>query len=215
MKKGAHKVKMKDLVRKLSGIQTIESIRSRLKIDRNKAIYLVYRLRKKGYVLTKQDSDNSRIYFISKENVWGGKSYVDILNEHSPIKLSSSEVYKIYGRDISIEETIVYAIKTHSLRYILSSLALFKRINNWSELYRLAKKNNIVREIGALYTLVEVNFPKIKKINKKFLNLALPTNKGEFRYIIQNLRSKDFYPIEKMWRIYIPFNKRDLAEYRS
>ena len=59
---------MKDLMRKLSGVQTIKSIRSRLNIDRNKAIYIVHRLRKKGYVLTKQDSDNSRIYFIAKEN---------------------------------------------------------------------------------------------------------------------------------------------------
>ena len=213
MKKGDSKMETKELLRKISGVQTIKSIESRLKIDKSKAIYLVHRLRKKGYVVTRQDSDNSRIYFISQENLLGGQSYIDILNKYSPIKITSSEVYKIYGRNISIEETIVYAIKTHKFRYILSSLVLFRKIKSWGELYRLAKKNNLVREIGALYNLIEITFPKVKKINKTFLRLGLPNAKDEFKHIIPNINSKDYFSIEEKWKIYIPFNKEDLVEY--
>ncbi len=210
----SHRIKVKDLLRKIGGVQTIASIKSRLNINKTKATYLIYRLRKKGYVTTRLASDKSRIYFISQENKMGGSSYTDILNKYSPIKITSSEVFKIYGRDISIEETIIYAIKTHKFRYILSSLALFKKISDWIELYRLAKKNNVVREFGALYELTEITFPKIKKINKLFLNFGLPKEKDEFIYIIPSIKSNDYTNIEKKWKVYIPFNKEDLTEYK-
>lgn len=203
-----------EIMNKIRGMQTIESIKSILKIGRTRAIYLIHRLRKKGYVITKQNSNNVRVYYISLENALGGVSYIDILNKYSPIKLISSEVYKIYGRDISIEETIVYAVKTRKFRYILSSLALFKKIKDWRELYRLAKRNNLVREIGGLYELVENNFPKIKKIPKFYLNHGLPKKGDKFLYIIHLLNSKDYQVIEKKWKVYLPFNKVDLVEYK-
>ncbi len=206
-------IKVKDLLRKIGGIQTVKSVMSRLNIDKSKAIYLIYRLRKEGYVVTKQASDKSRIYSISRENIMGGQSYTDILNKYSPIKITSSEVYKIYGREISIEETIIYAIKTHKFRYILSSLALFRKIKDWVEMYRLAKKNNLVREFGALYSLVEFTVPKTKKINTVFLRFGLPSKDDRFIYIIPNISSRDYANIEKKWKIYLPFNKMDLMEY--
>ena len=208
------RMNMQETVDKLSGMQTIESIKSSLGIGKSKAIYIIYKLRKRGYVITKQDSHNIRIYFIARENALGGTSYLDILNKYSPVKLSSSEVYKIYGREISIEETIVYAVKTRKIRYLLSSLALFKKIKNWVELYRLAKKNNLVREIGAIYDLVESNFPRIKKTSKYYLKHALPKDDKKFIYIIPKLKSKDFCSIEQKWKVHIPFNKEDLAEYK-
>jgi len=213
MKKRGSKPNMGEIIDKISGVQTIESIKSTLAISRNKAVYLVYLLRKKGYVKTKQDSDNSRIYFISTQNALGGVSYVDIINRYSPIKLSTLEVYKIYGREVSIEETIIYAIKTRKFRYILASLALFKGIKNWREMYRLAKENNLVREIGALYGLVEVILPRIKKINKTFLIYGLPKKSDNFKYILPNLKSKDYSLIEDRWKVFLPFNNSDFKEY--
>ncbi len=204
---------IQELMNKISGMQTIESIKNILSIDRTKAIYLIHRLRKKGYVITKQGSDNVRIYFIARENALGGQSYVDILNKYSPVKLSSSEVYKIYGRDISIEETIVYAVKTRKFRYILSSLALFKKIEDWAELYRLAKKNNLIREIWALYSLVEITLPRIKKMPKIYARHGLPHKKDKFVDIIPNFKSRDYFSIENKWKVHVPFNKEDLIEY--
>jgi predicted transcriptional regulator len=203
-----------DIMNKISGIQTIKSIKSALNINRAKAIYLVHKLRKRGYVITKQGSDNVRVYYIATENALGGTSYIDIINRYSPIKLTSAEVYKIYGREISIEETIIYAVKTKKFRYILSALALFRKIKNWPELYRLAKKNNLVREIGVLYNLVEIILPKVKKMPKLYLAYGLPKKNEDFKYIIPVLNSADFKEIEKKWRVYLPFNKSDLMEYK-
>jgi hypothetical protein len=206
-------MKTNELIEKINGLQTIESIKNILNINRTRAIYLVYKLRKEGYVVTKQDSGNSRIYFISKQNRLGGTSYLDIINKNSPVKLSSSEVYKIYGRKVSIEETIIYAIKTGKFRYILASIGLYKKIKDWKEMYCLAQKNNLVREVGALYDLARAVIPRIKKINRVFEYHALPKEAEKYKYIIPNLKSKDFLPIEEKWKIHLPFNREDLKEH--
>lgn len=204
---------IKLVLRKVQGNQTIESVKTLLNVDKNKAIYYVHRLRKAGYVKTKKLSDNKRMYNISFENRLGGESYQDIINKNSPLKIMISEVHKIYGKKPSLEEPLVYAIKSKKLRIILASLALFKKIKNWGELYKLGKKNYVERQIGALYDLSR-KIMRTRKMTKRFRNNSLPKQKEKFAYIIPGLRSKDFNEIEKTWKVYLPFNKADLEVYK-
>jgi DNA-binding Lrp family transcriptional regulator len=203
---------IKDLLKKLEGIQTINTVASILNTGKDKAIYHIHRLREQGYVKTKRLSSNKRVYNISFENRLGGKSYYDIINKISPVKISTSRVYKIYGKDITAEETLIYAIKTQSLRIILASLALFKKIDNWPLLYSLAKSNHIERQVGALYDLAR-KVIKTRKMPKRFRNNSLPKPEYQYAYVIPGLKSKDFNAIEDTWKIYIPFNKKDLEDY--
>ena len=186
---------------------------SLLSISREKAIYYVYRLRKKGYLKTKRQG-NKRVYYISFENKLGGTSYYDIINKHSPIKISGAEIYKIYGKEPSLEETLVYAVKTKSLRTILASLSLFRKIHNWAKLYNLSKKNHIERQVGALYDLTR-RIMRTRKMTKRFLNHSLPKKKDKYVYIINNLSSDDFKEVEKKWKVYLPFNNADLEDYHD
>lgn len=133
------------------------------------------------------------------------------MNKYSPIKLATSETHKIYGKKPSLEKTLIYAIKTKDLRKILASLALFKKIKNWSLLYKLAKQNNLKREVGALYDLSR-KIMRTRKMTKRFRNNSLPKT-SSYKYLIQGLKSKDFKEIEKTWKIYIPLNKQDLEDY--
>ncbi|MCK5283468.1 MAG: hypothetical protein KAK00_08745 [Nanoarchaeota archaeon] len=206
-------MKAQEILQKLSGIQTIESVMDILKVDKKRAIYYIHRLRRQGYIKTKRQSNNRRVYYISLENKLGGKSYYEIINQHSPIKISTPVIYKIYGKEPSLEETLIYAIKTKSFRTILASLALFKKIDNWTEVHILAKENYIERQVGALYDLAR-KIMKVRKMSKRFRNISLPKKEYIFRYILPELRSKDFKEIENMWKIYIPFNKEDLEEYK-
>lgn len=206
-------MEMKRILKKLGGTQNIESIMTILGVKRSKAIYYIYRLRNAGYVKTKRLSNNRRLYNISFENKLGGTSYYDILNKYSPIKITSKEIYQVYGKEPSLEETLVYAVKTQRLRIILASLALFKRIENWSGLYRLAKANHIERQIGALYDLCR-QIMRTRKMTRRFRNHALPKGASFFNYVVPHLKSNDFQNIEKIWRIYLPFNKSDLEDYK-
>jgi len=184
-----------------------------LKVDKRMAIYYIHRLRKEGYVKTRRQSNNRRVYNISLDNKLGGKSYYEIINQQSPIKISTPVIYRIYGKEPSLEETLIYAVKTKSLRTILASLSLFKKISNWVELYHLAKENHIERQVGALYDLAR-HVMKVRKMSSKFRNSALPKEEYKFEYIIPGLQSKDFMEIEKTWKMYLPFNKKDLEEYQ-
>ena len=205
-------MKTKEIVKKLEGIQSIETVKDILDINREKAIYYIYRLRKIGYVKTKKLSNNKRVYNISFENRLKGTSYYEIINKYSPIKISTPEIYKFYGKEPTFEETLVYAIKTQSFRTILAALALFKRIDDWVSLYQLAKKNHLERQVGAIYDLAR-KVILTRKMTNRFRNNALPKENYQWRYVIPGLKSDDFKDIEKRWKIYLPFNKKDLEDY--
>ena len=201
-----------ELLQKLAGIQTLETVMDLLNVNKRMAIYYLHRLRKEGYVKTKRQSNNRRVYHISLDNKLGGKSYYEVINNYSPIKISTPVIYKIYGKEPSLEETLIYAIKTKSLRTILASLALFKKISNWAELYHLAKEHHLERQAGALYDLAR-RIMKVRRMTDRFRNNTLPKEKYTFEYVVLGLKSKDFKDIEKVWKVYLPFNKRDLEEY--
>src|SRR3989344_5879232 len=171
----------RDLLQKLAGIQTIESVMDILKVNKRMAIYYIHSLRRDGYVKTRRQSNNRRVYNISLDNKLGGKSYYDIINVYSPIKISTPIIHKIYGKEPSLEETLIYAIKTKSLRTILASLALFKKISNWTELHYLAKENHLKRQVGALYDLAR-KIMKVRRMVKGFRNNSLPKNGSKFEF---------------------------------
>lgn len=198
---------------KLAGTQTIESVMDILQVSRKKAIYYLLRLRKQGYVKTSRLSNNRRVYNISIENKLGGKSYYDIINQYSPVKVAAPVIYQIYGPEPSLEAALIYALQTRSLRVILASLALFRKIANWAELYHRAKENHLERQVGALYDLAR-KIMRVRRMAKKFRSLALRSQEPKFKYIIPKLSSSDFKDIEKIWRVYLPFNRQDLEDYR-
>lgn len=200
-------------IEKLEGVHNIDSIMEILKIKRNTAIKIISSLRKEGYIKTKQTKSKKRIYYISRMNKIGGKSYYDIINKYSPVKVSESEIYKIYGREPALEEALIYAIKTKNLRLILASLSLFKHIKNWRLLFNLAKKNHDERKVNALYDLSR-KFIKTRRMDKRFRNKYLP-KKEKYIYIIDKLKSNNFKEIEKTWRVYLPFNSSDLEDYKN
>ena len=199
------------LLSNIKGVQTIESIMSILKVNRQKAIYLVHFLRKRGFVKTKRLSSNKRIYFISHENRLG-LNYFDVINEFSPVKISVSDGYWFYGNSFSFEDVLTYAVSTRRFRVVLASIALFQKINDWKLLYKLSKEKNVVREVGALYSLSR-KLMKVKRMDGRILNKMLPRKEANFKYIIPKLKSRDFKDIEKKWRVYLPFNKCDLEDY--
>ncbi len=204
-----------ELARKLNGLNTVKMIESALNVDRARAIYLVYKLRKRGFVETKYGANKMRVYHISPQNALGGTSYIDIINKYSPLKLLATDMHKIYGREPSIEETLIYAINRRSVRYIIACLALFRKVTNWNELYQRAKKEDLVREVAALYEIARLILPKLRRMPKRFKTLATPKKADKFRYIRQGLNSDDFKDIEKKWKIYIPLNYSDLLAYKG
>ena len=204
-----------DLARELNGIKTIKMIQSRFNISKARAIFLVYKLRKKHYLKTRYKSNKERVYYISPEFALGGANHIDIINKYSPIKLAESEKHQIYGRELTVEEALIYAVKHRTIRYLTASLALFRKVKDWSSLYRLAKKEQLIRVIVSLYDVARLIVPKVKRMPKRFKNIASPKKSDKYLYIIDGFSSNDFKEIEDKWKVYIPFNTADLREYKG
>ena len=92
-------------------------------------------------------------------------------------------------------------------------MALFKHIDNWTLLGKLARKNHVERSVGALYDVARKTI-KTRRISKKLRNALLPEKDADFAYMIQGFKSKDFKDIENIWKIRIPLNKADLEDYK-
>jgi hypothetical protein len=207
-------MQLKDILQKLEGVQTVETVMNLLGANRTSAVYYIHKLRKAGYVKTLRSPNGARVYKISYQNKFNGISYYDIINEASPIQILAPMVYKVYGKKPTPEETLIFAIKTQSVRTILASLALFRRIDNWIELYHLAKENRVERQVGALYDIARKNIAKVRRMPKKFRNLAIPKQEYEFKFVVPGMKSKEFPDVENTWRIYLPFNRTDFEEYK-
>lgn len=205
-------MKLLQTARKLYGLNTLQMIEKTQGIDRARAITLIHRLRKKGYVKTHYQSNKRRVYHIAPENMLGGTSYIDILNKYSPIQLIAKDIHVIYGRTPSIEETLVYAVKRGTVRFILVALSLFRKVTNWSLLYHLAKKEGLIRQIAALYDIARFAVPKVRRMPQRFRNLALPKKTDKYVYIVKGFDSLNYQALEKKWKVFIPLNTADLRD---
>ncbi len=208
-------MKLRGLLKRLEGVQTIDSVMNILGVDRQKAIYYVHRLRKAGFVKTSYTGTKKRVYRISHENMLGGRGYYDIINEYSPMKLAVSETHRIYGRDVSLEETLVFAIESGRIRVILASLSLFGKISDWKLLYSISKEKGAERKAGALYDLSRKLKIRVRRMDGRIRRLMLPSESDGFQYIIPGIKTKEeeYKEIEKSWKVYLPFNRSDLEAY--
>jgi len=202
------------LVKRLEGLQTVESIQKKLNIARSTAIKYVHLLRKAGFVETTGGRQQPRFYRISASlsKEIGNPGMYDIINKYSPVKLRAIPT-RIIGRRLTVEETLIRAIDSGEFRTILASLALFNHIKDWGLLYKFAKEKMVRRRTGALYDVTR-KIIKTKKMDRRIYNKLLQAREKE-KYIVKGLKSRDYKDIENRWGLYIPFNKADLLRFKE
>ncbi|MBI2653719.1 hypothetical protein HYX02_02800 [Candidatus Woesearchaeota archaeon] len=204
-----------NLAKELEGLQTVDSIANSLNVDRRTAINYVWMLRKKGFAQTMYGKRKIRMYKISPLKVkrYGYDGLYEYLNQYSKIKIYAPYINRIYDHKPTPEEMIVRAVKTGDFRTILSSLALFNKVKNWVLLSQIAKKELVGRKIGALYDTTRTII-RVRRMDERTRKTLLQ-GKVEDKFIIKNARTKDFKGIEKIWNVFVPFNKADLEAYKE
>ena len=203
------------VLRQLEGLNTLDLVQKKLSVRKSTAIKKLCQLRKLGFVETSGGGKQPRLYRISriKFQKIGNPGLYEVINKNSPIKLVKPYEHRVMGRRLSIEEVIVMAVKTENFRVVLAALALFNKLRNWPRLYTYAKKEGVRRKIGALYDVARAVI-RVRKMPKKIRKLLLRAReKG--RHIIPLIKVKDFQDISREWKIYVPFNKADLARYKE
>ncbi len=197
-----------EMLRKIEGLQTIELAAEKLGIGRQSALNLMSRLKKEGYVTVSGGGRRKRLY---KIRLWKQlpreRGMFDIINKHSPnFKVNEWFDHQVHGI-YTEEDALIDAIKTRSFRLILAGLRLFGHIKDWRKLYRLAKKEDLVQEVGALYDVARLMY-RSGKIPGYFKVYSPKTTK----YIIRDFRhvNPKHYGIEKKWNVGLPFKEGDL-----
>ncbi len=204
-----------DIAKRLEGFQTLDTVMKKLGIKRSTATKYIHELRKRGLVQTSGGGDQKRIYRISQVSLFkiGNPGMYDIINKYSRMKLVEPYEHRIIGRKLSIEEALVRAIASKEFRTILAALELFNHISNWPRLYKYAKENDCRSKAVALYEVARM-FIRVKHMGEKTKN-ALAAAKDHNPYIIENMKSDDFFEIEKKYGAFIPFNRADLMRLRE
>lgn len=194
-----------EILWKLEGLHTAETVTKALGITRQSALNLLSRLKKQGYVTTSGGGKQVRIYKITmrkqRPRVPG---MFDIINRYSPMKLAPWYDHQVHG-PYGPEEALIDAIQTKSFRVILASLRLFNHITDWTKLHRLAKEKDCWAKVGALYDVARLFF-RVRQMP------TFPRTSASHWQQLTQLRKKNFPSIANHWRIYIPFNSRDLVE---
>jgi len=206
---------LNETAKALEGLQTADTIAKKLWISKRTAVNIIWKLRKKGLVETGYGKRKIRIYKISriKKPDLGYKGLYEVINKNSRLKIFAKEAHRIHDHKLTIEEAIVRAVETGDFRTILAALGLFNKVKNWSSLLWYAKKAGATRKVGALYDAAK-NSMKVRKMDER-TRKALKKGKTKERYIIKNIKSKDFKDIENEWNVHIPFNKADLEVYKE
>lgn len=202
----------REVAKREDGLNTLEGFSRDMNIQRSTAVLYLHELRKRGFVKTLRGRGGGRLYDISPVSLrkTGSDGFYDVLNRNSPLKIQEPFEHRVYGRNMKVEEVIVEAIKTRDSRIILSSLALFRKVKDWSGLYELAKKQGLERKAGALYALSRRIF-RVKRMDGRTLR-GMREAPLKDKFIIPRLKSDDFQDIEREWGVYIPFNKSDLEK---
>ena len=194
-----------EVLYKLEGLQTIDTVMNILNIKRQSALNLLSKLKKQQHLTTKSQGHH-RIYKITmRKQRKRHPGMFDIVNKHSPhMKLNEWYDHQVHGK-YTEEDALVDAIKTKSFRAILASLHLFKHIKDWKRLYKRAQENDCWQQVGALYEVAKLHY-RVHRIPKNYT-----FNKSKTWKQITKLKNKNNFPeIQKRYKVYIPFNIYDI-----
>ena len=202
-----HIINQHDLLWKLEGLQTVETVMQELHIKKQSALNLLSRLKKAGHITISGGGRRKRLYKITltkqRSRVPG---MWDVLNKYNPhFQLNPWYDHQVHGT-YGVEEVLVDAVQKKSFRIALASLRLFQHVKDWKKLRHLAKEKDCWQQIGALYDVARMFF-KVRKMPERY-------RKEKFlvwRFLSQ-LKKKNFPSVSEYWRVYIPFNQNDIRE---
>jgi hypothetical protein len=202
----------REMAMEREGLYTLEGFSRAEGIKKSTATLYLHELRKRGFVRTTREKKGKRFYDVSPVSLReiGSKGFYQVLNENSPLKIREPFVHRVYGREMTIEEAIIEALKTRRSRFVLASLGLFRKPMDWNRLYGLAKREGLERHVGALYSLSRRIF-RVRAADERILR-RMGESRVKDRFMVPKIKSDDFKDIEEEWGVYIPFNRPDLEK---
>ena len=201
-----------EFLRKVEGIQTLDSLKDILHMKRGSILNRLSKLREEGYVKSMGGAKQKRLYKISQKVIPKENGMFTLINHYSKIKLHSYFIHNVHGK-YTPEDALIDALQEKDFRLLQSSLWLFNHITDWKRLHKLAKEKDLEPVIGALYDTARVVL-RTRKMPENIYKSLLRKKTKKNRVILQHLQTNDprLLEIQKKWHVIIPLAKADLED---
>jgi hypothetical protein len=147
-------------------IYTVEKFSQEKHLERQSAINLLSKMKKKGLVHVVGGGKQKRLYKIFDKPTMPTNGFYDLVNKYSPEKLVPQFKHYIYGK-YAVENAIIDGIKIRDIRTKDAIIHLFRHVKDWKTLFRLAEKENLKKEVLLLYNIARKK-TRVKKMPERY-----------------------------------------------
>ena len=151
----------------MQGKYTLETFAKEKNLSKQSALNLLSKLKKQGYVTVSGGGRQKRIYTITEVIQSPTNGFYDLVNKYSPEKLLPKFKHHVFGK-YTVERAIIDGIKIGDVRTLNATKHLFRHINNWTNLFQLAKKKKVETKLKKLYEEAKKEM-KVKSIPKRYI----------------------------------------------
>ena len=132
------------------GKYTVETFAKENKLGRQSALNKLSKLKKQGLAVVSGGGSQKRIYTVLKLPKKQTNGFYDLVNRYSPEKLQPKFEHYVNGR-YSVERAIIDGIRIGDARTMNAITYLFRHVSNWKQLFGIAKKHKLEKQVIALY----------------------------------------------------------------
>jgi hypothetical protein len=151
----------------IEGKFTVERFAKEYGLNRQSAINLLSKLKKRGFVRVSGGGRQKRIYTVSRFSKKPTNGFYDMVNKYSPEKLQPRFEHYVLGR-YTVEHAIIDGIRLKDSRTLEATAHLFRHVEDWKRLFDLAKKYGLKDDIIKLYNHAKES-TRCKRIPERYL----------------------------------------------
>lgn len=152
----------------MKGKYTLEIFAKESKIKETSAINKLSKLKKQGLVQVSGGGRQKRIYTISEFPKKQSNGFYAIVNKYSPEKLVPAFEHQVFGR-YTVENALIDGLKMEGARIRDAIIHLFRHVNDWKKLFKLARKSGKEENLIKLYKYARTK-TKCKRMPEGYLN---------------------------------------------
>ena len=149
------------------GKYTIETFAKESNITRQSALNKLTKLKKLGLASVSGGGKQKRIYTISNLPKKRTNGFYDLVNRYSPEKLQPRFAHYVTGK-YTAERAIIDGIRIEDARTMQATSHLFRHVEDWKLLFRLARKHNLEKAVIKLYKKASKT-TKTKRMPKRYM----------------------------------------------
>ncbi len=195
-----------DLLKKIEGKHTVESLMAVTHLTKASVLNFIAQLKKQGYLKTSGGGKQKRIYTISQKQFTEGVGMFTYINKYAKNPVVPAFQHIVHGT-YGPEYAFIDALLLKDFRILQQSLYILNHIKKWKLLHAIAQKHTVEPIVGALYDFARIAI-KTRRMPDTMRNSLIKKIPKKRTEIIPALRTndKEIKSISDYWNVELPFS---------